>query len=470
MVREISPSEPIRAGFLRVRPRNASFLTPLGMGRPAQEPTRAVAGRPVRSPGVSPEIPKAPNGTHDVLPPETARWQALESTFGGLAARAGFGQLRTPVFEEIGVFKRVGEGTDVVRKEMYDFEDRGGRHLALRPEGTAPVVRAFVQHRPPVPWKVWYVAPMFRYERPQAGRYRQHHQLGVEVLGSDDPDLDVEVITLQHDFYAALGLERVQLVVNSLGDAEGRPAYEARLIEFLESKTLCDEHSERLRENPLRVLDCKRPACVEATADAPRIVDHLSPASREHFDRVLEGLAAAGVAATLDTRLVRGLDYYTRTTWEFRSEALEGAQNGIGGGGRYDGLVEQMGGPTTPGIGFGTGIERVLLTCDAEGRFPTPDSAVTVFVVDVTGGAAGRDLVAELRRAGISADRAYDGRSMKSQMKQADRSGARVALLVGEDEQAAGQVTMRPLGGGEQVRVERGDVVNVVSDWVKGLL
>jgi histidyl-tRNA synthetase len=401
-----------------------------------------------------------------VLPPESARWQALEGTFAGLAARAGFGQLRTPVFEEIGVFKRVGEGTDVVRKEMYDFEDRGGRHLSLRPEGTAPVVRAFVQHHPATPWKVWYVAPMFRYERPQAGRYRQHHQLGVEALGSDDPDLDVEVITLQHDFYVALGLQRVQLVVNSLGDAAGRPAYEALLVDYLESRTLCEEHTARLRENPLRVLDCKRPACVEATADAPRIVDHLSDASRGHFDRVRSGLDAAGVKATLDTRLVRGLDYYTRTTWEFRSDALPGAQNGIGGGGRYDGLVEQMGGPPTPGIGFGTGIERVLLTCDAEDCFATPRPSIAVFVVDVVGGRAARDLVADLRRAGIGADRAYDARSMKSQMKQADRSGAALALIVGEDELAADQVTLRPLGGGEQVRIGRAEVI----DTVKGLL
>jgi histidyl-tRNA synthetase len=399
-----------------------------------------------------------------VLPPESARWQALEAMFAGLAARAGFGRLDTPAFEEAGVFKRMGETMDVVRKEMYDFEDRGGRHLALRPEGTAPVVRAFVQHRPSTPWKVWYRAPMFRYERPQAGRYRQHHQLGVEALGSDDPDLDVEIITLQHDLYAALGLQRVQLVVNSLGDAEGRPAYNAFLLAFLASRTLCDEHRERVRENPLRVLDCKRPACIDASADAPRLVDHLSSGSEQHFDRVLTGLAAAGVEATLDTRLVRGLDYYTRTTWEFRAEALPGSQNGIGGGGRYDGLVEQMGGPSTPGIGFGTGIERILLTCDAEGCFPAPATSVAVFVVDVVGGAAARDLVAELRRAGIGADRAYDRRSMKSQMKQADRSGARVALIVGEDEEAAGQVTVRPLGGGEQVRIGRAEVIDIVKE------
>ncbi|MGE0796165.1 MAG: histidine--tRNA ligase, partial [Acidimicrobiia bacterium] len=296
----------------------------------------------------------------------------------------------------------------------------------------------------------------------QAGRYRQHHQLGVEVLGSDDADLDVEVIALQHDLYASLGLTRVTLAVNSLGDAAGRPAYDALLLEHLSARTLCDEHRERVAENPLRVLDCKRPACTDATADAPRLVDHLDPASRAHFERVLAGLAAAGVEAEVDPRLVRGLDYYTRSTWEFRADALPGAQNGIGGGGRYDALVERMGGPATAGIGFGTGVERILLACDAEGVFPASPPGLDAFVVDVTGGEVARDLVAELRRAGLGADRAYDGRSMKSQMKQADRSGARVALIVGEDERAAGQVTLRPLAGGEQERVDRGDVIERV--------
>jgi histidyl-tRNA synthetase len=415
---------------------------------------------------VPPETFKAPTGTHDLLPPASARWQALEATFAGLAARAGFGLLRTPVFEEIGVFKRVGEATDVVRKEMYDFEDKGGRHLALRPEGTAPVVRAFVQHRPPTPWKVWYQAPMFRYERPQAGRYRQHHQFGVEVLGSDDPDLDVEVITFGHDYLASLGLTGVELLVNSLGDQVCKPGYLELLREHLSQRVLCDEHATRYVENPLRVFDCRRAPCVEASRDAPVLLDHLCDDCRAHFDRVTAGLDALGISHTVDPRLVRGLDYYTRTTFELQSSAMDAAQSTLVGGGRYNGLVESMGGPPAPGIGFGSGIERVLLACDAEGVFPAPSTAVDVFVVDVVGGGAARDLVAELRRAGVGADRAYDGRSMRSQMKQADRSGARVALLVGEDELAAGQVTVRPLGGGEQTRVGRAEVIDVV----KGLL
>jgi histidyl-tRNA synthetase len=411
-----------------------------------------------------PETFKAPTGTHDVLPPESGRWQALEATFAALVGRAGYGLLKTPLFEDAGVFHRVGEATDVVRKEMYDFEDKGGRKVALRPEGTASVVRAFVQHRPTaVPWKVWYSAPMFRYERPQAGRYRQHQQLGLEALGSDDPDLDVEVISLQARFYESLGLQRVLLIINSLGDENCKPQYLEVLAAYLAERNdaLCDEHRQRAAENPLRVLDCKRKACMEATRNAPRMVDHLCGPCKEHFERVQAGLGSLGIAFAIETRLVRGLDYYTRTTFEFQASALESAQNAIGGGGRYNGLVESLGGPSTPGIGFGSGIERVLLACDAEGVFPTPDALTQVFVVDVVGGEAARDLTASLRGAGIAADRAFDGRSMKSQMKAADRSGARFALLVGEDEVATGSVTLRSLrDDAEQERIPRPDLID----------
>ncbi|MEX2660157.1 MAG: histidine--tRNA ligase [Acidimicrobiales bacterium] len=413
-------------------------------------------------PATSRDAYQAPAGTRDVIPPESARWQALIATFAGITGRAGYGLVQGPVFEDVGVFQKVGTSTDVVRKEMYDFEDKGGRHLVLRPEGTAGVVRTFVQHRPTTPWKVWYAAPNFRYERPQAGRYRQHHQLGVEALGTDDPDLDVEVISLAADLYAAVGLRRVELALNSLGDARCRPAYREALSAHLAGRSgnLCDEHRERWSENPLRVLDCKRPACVAATADAPRTVDHLCDECGEAFDRVQSGLAALGIPFTIEPRLVRGLDYYGRTTFEFAATALDSAQNGIGGGGRYDGLAELLGGPPTPGIGFGTGIERILLACDAEEAFPAPGAGVDVFVVDVTGGDAARDLTAELRRAGIAADRAFGGRSMKAQMKLADRSGAPIALLVGESELADGTVTLRQMAeGGGQASVPRDEVV-----------
>jgi len=408
---------------------------------------------------------RAPKGTRDVLPPESARWERLVSLFAARVERAGYGLVLSPLFEDVGVFTRVGEGTDVVRKEMYDFCDKDGRPLALRPEGTAPVVRAYVQHRPPVPFKAWYAAPNFRYERPQAGRYRQHHQLGVEALGTDDPDLDAEVVALAWSVCGDVGLARVDLVLNSLGDDVCRPGYLDALRAHLAARVdeICDEHRLTAASHPLRVLDCKRPSCVATTADAPRLVDHLCDACAAHFDRVQRGLQVLGVPWRLDPRLVRGLDYYTRTTFELKAAALEAAQNGVGGGGRYDKLAEALGGPPTPGIGFGLGVERLLLACDAEGAFPAPAGAVDVWVVDTTGGSAAVALTAELREAGIGADRSFGNRSMKAQFKAADRSGARLALVVGEREAADGTVTVRDMRTGEQDVVPRDQVTDTVG-------
>ncbi len=368
---------------------------------------------------------------------------------------AGFGLVHTPMFEDVRVFRRgMGEGSEVVGKEMYEFTDRGGRGLALRPEGTASVVRAFVQHRPPTPWKAWYVTPAFRYERPQAGRFRQHHQVGVEALGSSDPDLDVEVVALARGVVDALGLEAVTLHLGSMGDGACRPSY----VEVLEAALarrhleLCDEHREGFVRNPLRVLDCKRAACRAVTEDVPVVFDYLCDPCREHLARVESGLKAASLDYVLDHRLVRGLDYYTRTTFELASSALETSQNAIGGGGRYDGLVEALGGPPTPGIGFAMGIERLLLACDAEGAFAALPAPLDAFVVDVTGGEVARDLCLELRQAGLRVDRSYDHRSMKAQLKAADRSGARCAVIVGPDEAARGTVTIRDLRRGDPQR------------------
>jgi len=415
---------------------------------------------------------RTPTGTHDVLWPESTRWEALLGRFADHAERAGYGLAHTPIFEDVKVFRRgTGEGSDVVGKEMYEFEDKGGRPLALRPEGTAPLVRAWVQHRPPLPWKAWYATPAFRYERPQAGRYRQHHQVGVEALGTADADLDVEVIALADRFYRALGLATFGLRLNSMGDANCRPAYLDLLRDYLLARRddLCPEHQERAAEHPLRVLDCKRDACLAATADAPTLADHLCEPCREHLARVLTGLDALGVAYEVDHRLVRGFDYYTRTTFEFSSDALGSAQNGIGGGGRYDGMVEMLGGPPTPGIGFGLGIERILLACDAEGVFPVEPTPLDAFVVDTTGGAAARDLTAALRDAGLSADRAFDDRSMKAQFKAADRSGARWVLVVGPDEAASGTVSLRPLrDAGDQRTVLVAEVVDAVRAETRG--
>jgi histidyl-tRNA synthetase len=400
------------------------------------------------------QAPRSPRGTHDVLPPESGRWERLVASYAQLAERHGFGLAHTPLFEDARVFHRgIGEAAEIVRKEMYEFEDRSGRKLALRPEGTAPIVRAFVQHRPPIPWRVWYVTPAFRYEQPQAGRYRQHHQVGAEVLGTEDPDVDVELITLAHDFYRALGLTTFSLRLNSLGDATCRPGYLDELRAYLAAHEdeLCDEHRATWANNPLRVLDCKRPECVQVTKGAPRLDEALCEDCRAHFARVCCGLDAAGIAWSRDERLVRGLDYYTRTTFEFRGGALDAANDAIGGGGRYDLLAEALGGPPTPGIGFGSGIERLLLECDAAGVFPVEVEHPEAFVVDVTGGDQARDLVLALRRAGVRAERAYDSRSMKAQLKAADRSGARLALIVGPAERAAGTVLVRDLVTGEQV-------------------
>src|SRR5690606_13754464 len=405
---------------------------------------------------------RAPIGTQDVLPPESARWQRLIATFAGVAERFGYGLVHGPLFEDLGVFQRLGAGTDVVRKEMYDFRDKGDRHLALRPEATASVARAFVQHRPLTPWKVWCVTPAFRYERPQAGRLRQHHQVDVEVLGAADPDVDVEIISLGATYLAALGVRRWRLVVNTMGTPADRAAYARTVTSWLRERAadLPREDREKIESHPLRVLDSKRPETQAVVGGAPRIADVLDADSRDHFERVQAGLRALGIPFEVDTRMVRGLDYYTHTLFEFRSEALESAESTIIGGGRYDGLVEQLGGPPTPGIGFGSGIERMLLACDAEGALPAPASTLDVVVVDTTGGEPARDLTHELRLAGLRADRAFGGRSMKAQMKAAGRSGARVAVIVGAQEAADRTATVRDLAQGEQVAVPRDQVVD----------
>jgi histidyl-tRNA synthetase len=413
---------------------------------------------------------RAPIGTHDVLAPASARWEGVVATFAQYAYRYGFTLVITPMFEEIGVFNRgIGEESDVAKKEMYVFSDRGDRVYALRPEGTAPVVRAFVQHQPTTPYKAWYVTPAFRYERPQAGRYRQHHQLGVEVLGTDDPAVDVEVIALASRFFEAIGLTRVRLDVNSMGHVACRAVYVEALREHLEAHQdeLCDEHRVTWSENPLRVLDCKKHECVAVTNAGPMLPDFLCDECREHFAKVLAGLESLAIPFTRNPRLVRGFDYYTRTTFEFVAGALEGAQNGVCGGGRYDQLAEQLGGPPTSGIGFGCGIERLLLTLEAEGvDRELVRRSLDLFVVDTTDTDEATVLVDELRQAGWAVDRAYDARSMKAQMKVADRSGARWAVIVGPQERSAGEVTMRDLrGGGDQTQrgIARADLVATLS-------
>jgi len=408
-----------------------------------------------------------PPGTFDVMPAESAPWEGLLSSFARVVEGAGYGLIITPTFEDIAVFQRVGESTDVVRKEMYDFTDKGGRHVALRPEVTASVARAFIQHRPPIPWKSWYAGSNFRFERPQAGRFREFHQLGIEAFGTEDADLDVEVIALGLEYFRAVGVARIELLLNSLGDQNCRPAYRQMLLEYLREHRdqLCDDHRTRFEENPLRVLDCKRPSCRAVVAGAPRQIDHLCEPCATHLARVKQGLEALGISYTVDSLLVRGLDYYTRTTFEYAGLALESAQNALGGGGRYDGLVSAMGGPETPGVGFALGMERILLAAESEGTKErlAEGRALDVFVVDFSGGEAARDLTARLRRSGVRADRAFDSRSPKAQFKAADRSGARLALVVGPDEAASGEVGVKDLAtDAEQVTVKAEDVVEAV--------
>jgi histidyl-tRNA synthetase len=394
---------------------------------------------------------KAPKGTRDIFPPESGRRRALIDAFAAQAGLGGFGEVMSPIFEDIGVFKRLGESTDVVTKEMFDFFDKGDppQHLALRPELTASICRAYAEHRPVPPWKIWYEGPQFRYEQPQAGRYRQFSQVGVETLGTDDPQADIDVIALAWRFYESLGLRQIRLLINSLGDPSCRPVYMDALRSYLEASAadLTDQSRVTLERNPLRVLDSKRPEDQAVIDAAPLMVDYLSDDTAEHFAGVRAGLDALEIPYEISPRLVRGLDYYTRTTFEFVADALATAQNAVGGGGRYDGLVENLGGPSTPGIGFALGVDRILLACDAEDVFPIPAPTVSVFVVDVTGGNHALGICNELRDAGIGADRSYGGRSMKAQMKVADRSRAPFAAIIGEDEVAAGEVTLRDLRG-----------------------
>ena len=409
-----------------------------------------------------------PRGTQDLLPPNSDRIERLRAHAVALARGYGFRPVETPTFEHTDLFVRgVGESTDVVTKEMYTFEDKGGRSLTLRPEGTAPVVRAYLNVRQslPLPFKAYYVVPMFRHERPQAGRMRQHTQFGVEVIGTEAPGADVDVITLAARFLAGRGITKVELRVNSIGDDRCRPGYRKALIAFLEKRgdQLCSEHRERWRVNPLRVLDCKREECRATTEDAPRSIDHLCDDCRSHFDAVQEGLREEGVAFEIDSRLVRGLDYYTRTAFEFVSEVLGPTQSTLCGGGRYDGLAEAIGGDPTPGIGFGLGLERLLIALDQEEE-ETPGQDLGVFVVALGQDAAreARALVRSLREDGMAAETAYEERPLKAQLKMADRSGAAYAAIIGDQELADGVVTLRRLSDGHQETVK----VSEVGSWL----
>lgn len=407
---------------------------------------------------------KAPKGVPDYFPPDSAQFVAVRSGLLDAARRAGYGDIELPIFEDTALFARgVGESTDVVSKEMYTFADRGERSVTLRPEGTAGVMRAVIEHgldRGQLPVKLCYSGPFFRYERPQAGRYRQLQQVGVEAIGVDDPALDAEVIAVADAGFRSLGLDGFRLEITSLGDDSCRPQYRELLQEFLFGLDLDEDTRRRAEINPLRVLDDKRPAVREMTADAPLMLDHLSEAAKQHFDTVLAHLDALSVPYVINPRMVRGLDYYTKTTFEFVHDGL-GAQSGIGGGGRYDGLMAQLGGRDLSGIGFGLGVDRALLALRAEDKTVGETARVDVYAVPLGADAKVRlaVLASQLRAAGVRVDVTYGDRSLKGAMKGADRSGASIALVAGDRDLEAGTVGVKSLTTGEQADIAVDDVV-----------
>lgn len=414
----------------------------------------------------------APKGVPDYVPPQSATFAKVRETFVHQAHLSGFQHIELPVFEDTSLFARgVGESTDVVSKEMYTFADRGDRSVTLRPEGTAGVMRAVIEHnldRGQLPVKLNYFGPFFRYERPQAGRYRQLQQVGVEAIGVDDPTLDAEIIALADRCYRSLGLSQFRLELTSLGDHECRPAYREKLQDFLFKLDLDEETKARAELNPLRVLDDKRPEVQEQLVDAPLMLDHLNSECREHFETVTGLLDDMGVAYTTNPRMVRGLDYYTKTCFEFVHDGL-GAQSGIGGGGRYDGLMAQLGGQELSGIGYGLGVDRTVLALEAEGiSLEGVDERVAVYGVAM--GAAAKQKMAviinDLRKAGISADMSFGDRGLKGAMKGADRANARFALVLGDQELEAGTVALKDLAAHEQRDVPVGDVVKQLRELV----
>ena len=411
----------------------------------------------------------APKGVPDYVPPTSAEFKAVKDAFTSAAHAAGYEHVELPIFEETSLFARgVGESTDVVSKEMYTFADRGGRSVTLRPEGTAGVMRAVIEHnldRGQLPVKLVYNGAFFRYERPQAGRYRQLQQVGVEAIGVDDPALDAEVIALAHRCFSSIGLNGFRLELTSLGDWDDRPAYRQKLQDFLATLPLDEETQRRAQLNPLRVLDDKRPEMQEMLAEAPLMLDHLSDSSREHFETVTGLLDDLGVGYTINPRMVRGLDYYTKTCFEFVHDGL-GAQSGIGGGGRYDGLMAQLGGQDLSGIGFGLGVDRALLALEAEEKRASTGRRVDVYGVALGAEAKRRmvGIVDDLRERGVAADMSYGDRGLKGAMKGADRAGALYALVLGDKELAEGTVTVKDLGAHEQHEVDLTAVVELLAE------
>ncbi|CAM3795567.1 histidine--tRNA ligase [Cohnella lubricantis] len=409
-----------------------------------------------------------PPGTQDVLPGQSETWQFVERTARDLCRRFHYREIRTPMFETTDLFKRgVGETTDIVEKEMYTFEDRGGRSMTLRPEGTAGVVRAYVENKlygEPDIAKLYYIGPMYRYERAQAGRYRQFHQFGVEAIGSSDPALDAEVIALGYSFYKDVGLSGVTVEINSVGTPEVRAAFRSRLLDFLTpmKDSLCKDCQSRMERNPLRVLDCKIDQA--KFEGAPSILDSLDEECEAHFVRVRESLDAMNIPYAINPRLVRGLDYYTHTAFEYKAQGI-GSIDTVGGGGRYNGLVADVGGEDRPGVGLGIGLERTMLLLESQNVQPVSGSPVDVFFIAM-GERAEREatgIVHRLREAGIAVERDYQGRKPKALFKAADRAGAKVTLILGDDELDRGEIAVKDMAAQEQKQVPLGELAAAIQ-------
>lgn len=414
--------------------------------------------KPAAKPAAGPRL-QALKGVEDILPPDTYLWQMLERKAGEVFGTYGFEEIRPPIIEQTELFVRsVGETTDIVEKEMYTFTDKGGRSVTLRPEGTAPVVRAFIEHHLyntlPSPQKFYYAGPMFRYERPQKGRQRQFHQIGVEAFGTADPRMDAEVIAMLFLYLKECGFEGLRLELNSIGDEVCRPVYKEELREYFGPRMneLCPDCARRFEVNPLRILDCKAAACARLKEAAPRITDYLCPDCQTHFESLKDYLDMLQIPFTLDPLMVRGLDYYTRTTFEVTTERL-GAQNAVAAGGRYDRLVEDFGGPPTPAIGFALGMERLTALLKGQAEVPRPE----LFIAYI-GPVAAREalkLALELRKGGIWVETGYEGASLKSQFRKADRLGARHVFIIGEEELGKGALKWKDLKEGISGEIER---------------
>ncbi|WP_055105143.1 histidine--tRNA ligase [Paenibacillus ihumii] len=406
-----------------------------------------------------------PTGTQDILPGAVEKWQFIEEKARDLCRRFNYKEIRTPIFEQTSLFERgVGETTDIVEKEMYTFTDKGDRSMTLRPEGTAGVVRSYVENKlygEPDVTKLYYIGPMFRYERPQAGRQRQFHQFGVEVFGAVDPAIDAEVVALGYEYCRELGLQEVKVELNSVGNPASRAVYRDKLLGFLMpmKDNLCKDCQSRIERNPMRVLDCK--VDQEKFAAAPSILDSLDEECTTHFAKVQELLTAMGIEFTINHRLVRGLDYYTHTAFEYKAQGI-GAIDTIGGGGRYNGLVSDIGGPDQPGIGFGIGLERIALILEKQGIGISAEKRLDVYLVAL-GEAADKEISTQLfklRQAGFSAERDYLGRKMKAQMKSADRMKARYTAILGDDELERGEIALKSMETGEQRTVKLAELAN----------